>query len=441
MDSMISLGQKNTLAEYMILSGADNRPPMLDKDLYDSWKSRMELYIQNREHRRMILELVEHGPLIWPTIKENRVTMTKKYAELSAAEKIQADCDMKATNIILQGLPLDIYSLVNHHRVAKDLCERIQLLMQGTSLTNQERECKLLPPEWSKFVTDVKLVKDLHTTRPLFKMEGLQYNKFKGYKVKVILEKAMLAEAQEAREILDEEQLAFLVDPGVPDGQVLGIKCSKAFPLRISFNTHLSFTFYLKKDMDKQYPTVAKIPMLDIEDTQKKKNDVKARTTLLLSLPDEHQLQFSKHKTAKELWAAILKTFGGNEATKKTKKNLLKQQYGNFRAEGAETSDLNTMSLDDLYNYLKVYEAEVRKKSEPNTKNMAFISSTKHSRGNDEVNTASVYTASSNFPTASANVATINEDDVEEMDIKWNMALLSMRADKFWKKTGKKISI
>nr|GEY54252.1 retrotransposable element Tf2 [Tanacetum cinerariifolium] len=65
---------------------------------------------------------------------------------------------------------------------------------------------------------------------------------------------------------------------------------------------------------------------LTTEDMQKKKNDVKSRTTLLLSLPDEHQLRFSKHKTAKELWAA----------TKRTKKNLLKQQYGKFRAEGAE---------------------------------------------------------------------------------------------------------
>ncbi|GJT75361.1 hypothetical protein Tco_1042086 [Tanacetum coccineum] len=169
MDSIISLGQKNTLAEYMILSGADNRPPMLDKDLYDSWKSRMELYMQNREHGRMILESVENGPLIWPTVEENGVIRTKKYAELSAAEKIQADCDMKATNIILQGLPADIYSLVNHHRVAKDLWERVQLLMQGTSLTKQEREFNTkflnsLPPEWSKFVTDVKLVKDLHTS-------------------------------------------------------------------------------------------------------------------------------------------------------------------------------------------------------------------------------------------------------------------------------------
>ncbi|GKE45452.1 hypothetical protein Tco_1472736 [Tanacetum coccineum] len=94
MDSILSLGQKNTLAEYMILSGADSRPPILDKDLYDSWKN-------------------------------NGVIRTKKYAELFAAEKIQVDCDMKSTNIIFQGLPADIYSLVNHHRVAKDLWERV----------------------------------------------------------------------------------------------------------------------------------------------------------------------------------------------------------------------------------------------------------------------------------------------------------------------------
>ncbi|GKD46428.1 hypothetical protein Tco_1271073 [Tanacetum coccineum] len=186
MDSMIPLGQKNTLAEYMILSGADNRPPMLDKDLYDSWKSRMELYMQNREHRRMILESVENGPLIWPTIKENRVTRIKKYAELSAAEKIQADCDMKATNIILQGLLADIYSLQREcklynafdkftHIKGESLHKyylRFTQLINDMNIYNMKMEqfqvntkfLKSLPPEWSKFVTDVKLVKDLHTT-------------------------------------------------------------------------------------------------------------------------------------------------------------------------------------------------------------------------------------------------------------------------------------
>nr|GEX24807.1 hypothetical protein [Tanacetum cinerariifolium] len=71
MDSIILLGQKNTLAEYMIFLGADNRSLMLDKDLYDLWKSQMELYMQNRKHGRMILESVENGLLIWPTIEEN----------------------------------------------------------------------------------------------------------------------------------------------------------------------------------------------------------------------------------------------------------------------------------------------------------------------------------------------------------------------------------
>nr|GEU71523.1 copia protein [Tanacetum cinerariifolium] len=166
------------------MKSADNRPPMLEKDMYDSWKSRMELYMLNRQHGRMILESVESGPLLWPTIKENGVTRTS----------------------------LEVYALVSTHKVAKELWERIQMLMQGTSLTKQKRECKLydefdkfvymkeeslrdyylrfslilndmniynmkleqfqvnmkflntLPPEWSKFVTDVKLVRDLHTT-------------------------------------------------------------------------------------------------------------------------------------------------------------------------------------------------------------------------------------------------------------------------------------
>nr|GEW94439.1 hypothetical protein [Tanacetum cinerariifolium] len=76
-----------SLADKTILSGAENRPPMLKKDMYDSWRSRMELYMLNRQHGRMILESVEH------------------------AEATQADCDVKATNIILQALPLKIYAL------------------------------------------------------------------------------------------------------------------------------------------------------------------------------------------------------------------------------------------------------------------------------------------------------------------------------------------
>nr|GEZ34388.1 hypothetical protein [Tanacetum cinerariifolium] len=124
-----------TLADKAILSGADNRPPMLEKYMYDSWKSRMELYMMNIQHRRMILESVKNGPLIWLSIKENGVTRPKEYYELFAMKAIQADCDVKTTNIILQGLPPEVYALVSNHKVAKKLWERIQLLMQGTLLT------------------------------------------------------------------------------------------------------------------------------------------------------------------------------------------------------------------------------------------------------------------------------------------------------------------
>ncbi|GJU16517.1 hypothetical protein Tco_1144483 [Tanacetum coccineum] len=85
---------------------------MLEKDMYDSWKRRMELSMLNRQNGRMILESVESGPLIWPSFEENRVTRPKKYSELSTTEALQADCDIKATNIILQGLPPEVYALV-----------------------------------------------------------------------------------------------------------------------------------------------------------------------------------------------------------------------------------------------------------------------------------------------------------------------------------------
>nr|GEY53810.1 ribonuclease H-like domain-containing protein [Tanacetum cinerariifolium] len=94
-----------SLADKAILSGADNRPLMLEKDMYDSWKSRIELYMLNRQHGKMILESVEQGPLIWPSVEVEGVTRLQKYSELSLAEAIQADYDVKATNIILQGLP------------------------------------------------------------------------------------------------------------------------------------------------------------------------------------------------------------------------------------------------------------------------------------------------------------------------------------------------
>nr|GEW09351.1 retrovirus-related Pol polyprotein from transposon TNT 1-94 [Tanacetum cinerariifolium] len=135
-----------SLADKEILSGADNRPPMLEKDMYDSWNSRMELYMLNRQH----------------------------------AEAIQADCDVKATNIILQGLPLEVYALERECKLydefdkfayrngetLRDFYLRFSLLLNDMNMYNMKLEqfkvntkfLNTLPPEWSKFVTDVKLV-------------------------------------------------------------------------------------------------------------------------------------------------------------------------------------------------------------------------------------------------------------------------------------------
>nr|GEZ06622.1 reverse transcriptase domain-containing protein [Tanacetum cinerariifolium] len=102
-DFMVYCDASLNSLEIMIITGADNRPSMLEKSLYDSWKSRMEHYIENKENRKMILNSVQNGLLIWPTIiEEDGTTRTKKCEELSATEKIQDHYNCKATNIVLQ---------------------------------------------------------------------------------------------------------------------------------------------------------------------------------------------------------------------------------------------------------------------------------------------------------------------------------------------------
>ncbi|GJU66429.1 ribonuclease H-like domain-containing protein [Tanacetum coccineum] len=258
-----------------------------------------------------------------------------------------------------------------------------------------------------------------------------------------------------------------------------------------------------------------------IEEKILKKNDLKARSILMMTLPSEHLLTFNKHKDAKSLFEAIEARFGGNEATKKTQKTLLKQMYETFSASSSESldsifnrlqkivsqltilgenitpeelnlkflrslptewgmhvvvwrnkSDLGSISFDDLYNNFKIVEPEVKRSitssSNSGSQNLAFVSG--HSNTNDD-NTANVHvsTGSSPVSTASTNNSTaclsdatvyaylatqpngsqvvhedleqIHEDDLDEMDLKWQLALLSMKARKFYQRTGKKIVI
>ncbi|GJV47576.1 hypothetical protein Tco_1437788 [Tanacetum coccineum] len=199
------------------------------------------------------------------------------------------------------------------------------------------------------------------------------------------------------------------------------------------------------------------------EEKAQKKNDVKARSMLLKALPNEHQLTFNQYKDAKTLFAAIQIRFGGNDATKKTQKTLLKQMYEKFNAPSTESldsifnrlhkivsqlailgenisqedlnlkflrilpsewnthvvvrrnkPDLDSMSFDDLYNNFKIVEQEVKRtitsSSNLGSQNMAFVSTPSSS---NEVNTANVQvsTANSTVSTDSTLDSTANLSD------------------------------
>ncbi|GJS07966.1 retrovirus-related pol polyprotein from transposon TNT 1-94 [Tanacetum coccineum] len=158
-----------TLAEHIIVAGAENRPLMLEKSMYDSWASRIRLFIKGKKHGRMMLDSIDNGPLVYPTVEENGQTRPKKYSELTEAQQLQDDCDVQAKNIILHGLPPDVYALVNHQEEAKDIWDRLINDMHTIRMTMQQVQVNTkflnaLPSEWSKFVTDVKLAKSLYTT-------------------------------------------------------------------------------------------------------------------------------------------------------------------------------------------------------------------------------------------------------------------------------------
>ncbi|GJZ90767.1 putative ribonuclease H-like domain-containing protein, partial [Tanacetum coccineum] len=261
-------------------------------------------------------------------------------------------------------------------------------------------------------------------------------------------------------------------------------------------------------------------PPTTAEEKLARKNKLKARGTLLMALPNEHKLKFNSYKNAKSLMETIEKRFGGNKESKKTQKTLLKQQYENFigsSSEGLDQTydrlqklisqleimgetisqedinlkllrslpsewkthtliwrnkpDLETLSMDDLYNNLKIYEAEVMGSSSTsqNTQNVAFVSSNITGSTNEAVKTAHGVSAANSKDNASTlpNIESLSDaviysffasqsnnsqldnkylkqidpGDLEEMDLKWQMAMLTMRARRFLKKTGRNLGV
>nr|GEW66042.1 ribonuclease H-like domain-containing protein [Tanacetum cinerariifolium] len=225
-----------------------------------------------------------------------------------------------------------------------------------------------------------------------------------------------------------------------------------------------------------------------------KKNELKARGTLLMALSDKHQLKFNIHKDAKSLIEAIEKRFGGNKETKKVQKTLLKQHQLEILGESLSQedidmkflrsfpsewrthtliwrnkADLEDQSLDDLLNNLKIYEAEVKSSSSTShtTQNIAFVSSNNTYSPNELVSAVPSVSAASTkalvstlpnvdnltdaviysfFASQSNNPQLDNEDlkqtdadDLEEIDLKWQMAMLTMRARRFLQRTRRNL--
>ncbi|GJT68965.1 ribonuclease H-like domain-containing protein [Tanacetum coccineum] len=235
------------------------------------------------------------------------------------------------------------------------------------------------------------------------------------------------------------------------------------------------------------------------EEKAQRRLELKARSTLLMGIPNEHQLKFNSIKDAKSLLQAIEKRFGGNAATKKTQGNLLKKQYENFTASSSEVLDQTFDRLQKLISQLKIhgesisqedvnqkflrslspewnthtiiYELEVKgtSSSSTNTQNVAFVSSNSTSSTNGAVNTAHGDTTTSTQATVvnsttidnlsdavicaffvsqpnspqlnNEDLQQIHPDDLEEMDLRWQMAMLTMRARRFLKNTGRKFSM
>ncbi|GJX36468.1 ribonuclease H-like domain-containing protein, partial [Tanacetum coccineum] len=191
-----------------------------------------------------------------------------------------------------------------------------------------------------------------------------------------------------------------------------------------------------------------------------RRNQERVKSILLLAIPDEYILKFHNVPDAKSLWAAIKARFTGNQESKKMQKNKLTSQleiHGNQKFLRSlppawhqialimmNKPDIDEIDIDDLYNNLRVYEDEMKKSStsSSNTQNLAFISSEK-SISTNPVNTISgdygIYTAAGIGTPSQASTTPcahdIDGDDLEELDLRWQVVMLAVRVKKFIQRT------
>ncbi|GJZ78751.1 retrovirus-related pol polyprotein from transposon TNT 1-94 [Tanacetum coccineum] len=135
-------------------AGSDTRPPMLDRTDYESWSQQIRLYCRGKENGLQILQLIDQGPFELGTTRDALGTTPeggvllgperpRTYEDLNDTEKKRYYADVRATNIVLQGLPKDIYKLINHNIEAKAIWDNVKMLLAGSELTKEDRESQL----------------------------------------------------------------------------------------------------------------------------------------------------------------------------------------------------------------------------------------------------------------------------------------------------------
>nr|GEZ88609.1 ribonuclease H-like domain-containing protein [Tanacetum cinerariifolium] len=188
------------------------------------------------------------------------------------------------------------------------------------------------------------------------------------------------------------------------------------YPLWDVIENGNSFKPVLRTTANADGTSTSTIPgLVTTEEKAQKKNDVKARSMLLMALPNENLLTYSQYKDAKTLFEAIQARFVGNDAIKKIQRTLLKQMYENFNAQSTE-------SFDSIFNSIQVIDVSTLVSTVSSPNNTANLSD------------AIVYAFLANQPNGSQLVhevlEKIHEDDLEKMDLKWKLALLSMRVSR-----------
>nr|GEU94027.1 hypothetical protein [Tanacetum cinerariifolium] len=133
------------MAENFIAAGSKTRPPILEKGMYDSWKTRIVLYIRGKENGEMLKDSIDNGPyqfkqeiIVKYTDGITDICHPQRLKDLAGDDKLRYDSDIKVVNILLHGLLVDIYTLINHYQTAKQIWDRVNELMEGTEMTKKE---------------------------------------------------------------------------------------------------------------------------------------------------------------------------------------------------------------------------------------------------------------------------------------------------------------